>query len=151
MTKTLRIDYDIDWLPPSTESHLILDDELPPRDLITSAFVFAFADDRLLMTKLAQRGWDIPGGHIEPGETPAETAQREAYEETMVRLGELRLFGYQKVVLRIPRPADSTYQYPVSYQVFYWAPVKKLDPFVRNDDEAVDRKLYPPVQARATR
>ena len=26
--------------------------------------------------------WSIPGGHVEPGETPAEAAAREALEET---------------------------------------------------------------------
>jgi 8-oxo-dGTP pyrophosphatase MutT (NUDIX family) len=41
-------------------------------------------------------GWEIPAGRIDPGETPAEAAAREAYEETGWEPGPLRpLFRYQ--------------------------------------------------------
>ena len=40
-------------------------------------------------------GWEIPGGRIDEGETPAETAVREALEETGWRPGPIRLlFDY---------------------------------------------------------
>ena len=40
-------------------------------------------------------GWEIPGGRIDAGESPAETAAREALEETGWRPGPLRpLFAY---------------------------------------------------------
>jgi 8-oxo-dGTP pyrophosphatase MutT (NUDIX family) len=35
-------------------------------------------------------GWEIPGGRIDPGETPVEAAAREAFEETGWRPGPLR-------------------------------------------------------------
>ncbi|MGK5442605.1 NUDIX domain-containing protein [Micromonospora sp. URMC 105] len=42
--------------------------------------------------------WGLPGGHWEPGETVAETAARELYEESGLRPdGELRLFASQEV------------------------------------------------------
>ncbi|MFC8617871.1 NUDIX domain-containing protein [Micromonospora purpureochromogenes] len=42
--------------------------------------------------------WGLPGGHREPGETAAETASRELYEETGLRPdGELRLFASQEL------------------------------------------------------
>lgn len=33
-----------------------------------------------------KRGWDIPGGHSLPGETPYQTMERELLEETSCRL-----------------------------------------------------------------
>lgn len=38
-------------------------------------------------------GWEIPGGRLEPGETPEEAARREAEEETGWRPGPLRRLG----------------------------------------------------------
>ena len=61
--------------------------------LILGASVVIVADGAIL---LVQRGhepqlgrWSVPGGRVEPGETLAEAAAREAYEETglEVRIG----------------------------------------------------------------
>lgn len=38
----------------------------------------------LLITSRSNGGWGIPKGHIEPGETSRDTAQREAFEEAGV-------------------------------------------------------------------
>lgn len=62
-------------------------------DPILGASVVIVADGAIL---LVQRGhepqlgrWSVPGGRVEPGETLAEAAAREAYEETglEVRIG----------------------------------------------------------------
>ncbi|HKP16979.1 MAG TPA: NUDIX hydrolase [Gaiellaceae bacterium] len=43
-------------------------------------------------------GWEIPGGRIDEGESPAEAAAREALEETGWRPGALRpLFAYHPI------------------------------------------------------
>lgn len=36
--------------------------------------------------------WDIPGGHIEPGETAIDTVKREMFEEMFLELGQINLF-----------------------------------------------------------
>ena len=38
-------------------------------------------------------GWELPGGHVEPGEDPATTAEREAGEETGYRIAIRGLVG----------------------------------------------------------
>jgi len=43
--------------------------------------VFLEGTDRVLLLHDPQRGWDLPKGKPEPGETPLETALRETHEE----------------------------------------------------------------------
>jgi len=72
--KIIRVDYNLAWLPEPNESQIALSSQLPPRELVSTALVVAFAGDRLLMTELVSRGWDIPGGHVEPVSLPPKLA-----------------------------------------------------------------------------
>lgn len=48
------------------------------------AIVVAFEDDsreRFVLARHEQRGWEIPGGHVEEDESPAQAARREFAEE----------------------------------------------------------------------
>lgn len=69
------------------------------REFCASAFVVNPIDKKILLChhKTFNR-WVQPGGHIELGETPEETALRETYEETGVRI---KLIGE-----RFPREDD---------------------------------------------
>ncbi len=125
----LQIERDIVWLPKPNEASTILSATMPPLELVTTALAIIFSDDCLLMTNLRHRGWDIPGGHIEPGETPAEAVRREVYEETGAKLDLLHLLGYQRLRLLGPKPSAYNYPYPDCYQVFYWGQVESLDTF----------------------
>ena len=48
--------------------------------------VCSFYEGKLLLSRHKQRStWETQGGHIEPGETPLQAAERELYEESGVR------------------------------------------------------------------
>ena len=146
--KILRIEQNIPWLPKPNESQVVLSSLLPPLNLVKTALALAFSGDCLLMTNLTSRGWDIPGGHVEPGEHPDETVRREVYEETATTLVSLHLLGYQRLQLLGPQPSSYSYPYPISYQAFYWAHVKSLNDF-HPTPEAQGRDLFSPPAARS--
>ena len=50
----------------------------------------------LLLTQVGSRGWDVPGGHLEPGESPLQAATRKLVEEAGL-VGQLSRAGAGRV------------------------------------------------------
>lgn len=101
----------------------------PSRDLITSVHGFCFYEGKLLLVNLEHRGWDFPGGHIEPGETPEQCLKREAMEEGYVE-GKSTFIGSIIVDHHENPNWDPSSPYPlVGYQLFYRMDITKLYPF----------------------
>lgn len=62
--------------------------------LCTNAVVFDAGRRRVLLARRADNGqWCLPGGHVDPGETVAESCAREVLEETGLRVRVGRLIG----------------------------------------------------------
>lgn len=114
-------------LPLPNETCAVLTDQLPAAELITGAFVLAFREGELVLTNLYKRGWDIPGGHLEPGESPEDAMRRELYEEAGAVIDTFGLLGYERIRLLGPKPDGHPYPYPDSYMVFYWARVRRFE------------------------
>lgn len=147
MKQLINVDREIPWLPQPGEGRLYITDLLPPEDVCQTAFGFAFDGDRLLVARLKNRDWDIPGGAIDPGETPAEAAIREVWEETSARVEIVDLIGIQELELFGPKPEKYHWGYPLSVQVYYRVKILELLPFEDNF-ESVERGFLTPDEAR---
>jgi 8-oxo-dGTP diphosphatase len=117
--------------------------KLPPVELTTSVHGFCFWQGTVLLVDLS-RGYDIPGGHREVGETPEECFRREAMEEGYVRGGACELLGY----LIVDQSEDPGWKpggkYPqVGYQVFYRMEITEVLPF-RAEFESARRIFVAP-------
>ena len=147
MKQLLKVDPDIPWLDKPGEGRLYITNELPSPELCFTAFGFAFESERVLLTRLVDRDWDIPGGHIEPGETPVQAALREVWEETRARVEIVDLIGIQELELFGPRPKNHRYGYPITVQVYYLCRIQKLEPFLLNLESRA-RDFFTPEKAR---
>jgi len=67
--------------------------DIPADPAPFASLVFPFHGDRVLLADIAGRGWCIPSGRVESGETPEDAARREALEEAGVRLGQVVALG----------------------------------------------------------
>ena len=63
---------------------------------ITAVCAFVFDKDDNILAVKNSRGWDIPGGKVEQGESPDRAVIREVFEEASVVVDNAQLFHIQE-------------------------------------------------------
>ena len=117
---------------------------IPPRhELVSSVFGWVFHGDELLLVRQWERGWNLPGGPRQPGETFRQTLARAAWKEAGALLESTRLIGAVRSTNRGPDNRQSPGAGSVSYTVCCLAEVRELLPFSA-EFEADDRILIEP-------
>lgn len=62
-----------------------------------AVLVFPWQDEKVLVCEIADRGWCVPSGRVEPNETSMEAARRETLEEAGAILGDLHYIGCYQI------------------------------------------------------
>lgn len=94
--------------------------ELPDEALCTAVYCLAILPEtkQVVLTR-NHRGWEMLGGHIEPGESTEQALLRECLEEGGFTPEQYQLFGNRKITAKQPVPhsqkADSFYPFPHGY------------------------------------
>ncbi len=106
-----------------------------------TAVVVNERDEVLLQLRRDTKTWAPPSGGVEPGETVADTAIREVYEETGISV-------HPERVVAVLSGRDYNVTYPNGDQmatvttVFRCRPISAAAPHV-NDDESIDIRYFP--------
>lgn len=95
---------------------------MPDTKLCTAVFGAPQSNGKIVLTK-TNRGWELPGGHIEVGETIFDTLQRELIEETGFKYTKAVLFGYRKTISKkvLYAKTGEVYPFPISYIPHFWS------------------------------
>lgn len=123
----------------------ILSDVLPSPKEITAVVCVPTDGSQFLIVRNKLRGWEFPGGHVEPNESLEQTVIREVEEESGFRIHAPILFGHQKFTYkeRVHEPPYPPYPYPIAYISYFYSLIEnrphRLPKF---SQEIVDAGLF---------
>lgn len=132
------------WGNEGVDWELYQADRLPNPELCTAAFCVAVDSSNSVLLVKEDRGWGMPGGHIEDGEDILQALARECLEEAGFTPRQPRLFAYRKITaskpVTHPTPGKQ-YPFPVSYIAYYLATLD--EPLVpATDPEVLEVGVY---------
>lgn len=65
----------------------------PPKHIVSAATIVLNEQNEILLLKGPRRGWEMPGGQVEEGESIKEAAVRETKEETGIDVEIIKFCG----------------------------------------------------------
>ncbi len=108
----------------NTTWEFVISPELPPLELCTAICCILSHQEKLFLVK-NNRGWELPAGHIELGETVEQAILREVREEAGVAINPPTIFGHKKLTSLQPVPRKDNphlyYPFPHAYVIFAFA------------------------------
>jgi 8-oxo-dGTP diphosphatase len=115
--------------------------------LVTSVHGFCFSKGKIMLVHIKDRGFNMPGGHVDAGELPEQAFHRETLEEGYVK-GEIKFLGAIEISHEENLLFDPNGKYPlIGYQLFYRMDITECLPFLRENESTarvwVEPELVP--------
>jgi len=108
---------------------------LPDVKYVTSVHGVCIDKDKVLLVRVTDRGFNLPGGHVEENESPEEALIRECMEEGYVECDSISLIGMIIVSHEENPMFDVKGKYPlIGYQLFFRTNVTRSLPYKRENE-----------------
>jgi 8-oxo-dGTP diphosphatase len=113
------------WLPAK---------EVTAADQVTSVHAYCFHQGKIVLVQVKNRGFNVPGGHVEKGEASEQALHREIYEEAYVE-GDATYIGAIEVDhTDNPHFIEGGLYPKIGYQLFYRVDIQTCFPFLRENE-----------------
>lgn len=120
-----------------TKWKFVVGQHQPDEKVCTAVFGVVTHESKVAVVKHARRGWELPGGHLEPGEDVLIGLQREVLEEAGLVISDGKYFGYKHIAPPAPIPHRSGfgfYPFPDSFVPYFVSEVNEVLAIPLSDD-----------------
>ena len=135
----------VTWTTGTMRLECYLTDRTPPRRYVTSARAVVTDGDRVLVIQDPSSRHIMPGGRLEPNETPEDALRREVLEETGWSLSHFRPIGILHYTHTEAVPEDWAFPHPDFLQIVYAGSPGEYYPELKQEDEFVLGSEFVPV------